>query len=292
MSQPLEPSKLNEIIRKVTMIVIEIVTLIVSILVIYIKSLIHLIVGKPEKNVSGQVAVVTGAGHGLGKQLSLQLSRKGVKVALIDINQFGIDSVKDEIMMTGGQAFAYKCDVTNESMVKQVMETIKSDLGPVDILINNAGITHCTPFVDLSPGQIRKTFEVNTLSHFWTISAVLTEMIERDQGHIVAISSIAGLLGTPNVVEYCSSKFAVNGLMTALEKEIHIGGANANVHFTTVCPLIMNTGMFKRPKTRFSSLLPICSPEDVASTIIKSMLQNDSLITVPQSAMAIYRLEK
>uniref|UniRef100_T1JZU1 Short-chain dehydrogenase/reductase 3 n=2 Tax=Tetranychus urticae TaxID=32264 RepID=T1JZU1_TETUR len=274
------------------MIIIEIVHLLASIILIYVKSLIHLIFGKPRKDISGQVAVVTGAGHGLGRELALELSHKGAKVALLDINKPGVDKVDHEIKSTGGVSCSYQCDVTSQTDVQKVFNQIGDNLGPIDILINNAGITHCTPFMDLTPQQIRKTFEVNTLSHFWTISSVLPGMIARERGHIVAISSIAGLLGTPNVVEYCASKFAVNGLMTSLEKEIHANGANNNVHLTTICPLIMDTGMFKKPKTRFNSLLPICSPSDVAKTAIDSMLKNDSIITVPQSAMAIYRIEK
>lgn len=272
--------------------IIELIQLIVSVLLIYGQSLKNLLLGKPKKNISGQVALVTGAGHGLGRELAIQLAGQGAKVALLDINKDNCDSVCREISKSGGIVKSYHCDVTKEEMTQSVVRRVAQDLGAIDILVNNAGITHCRPFIELNSQQIRKTFEVNTFSHFWSISAVLPEMIKRNHGHIVAISSIAGLLGTANVVEYCASKFAVNGLMVSLEKELHADGANDGIHFTTICPLIMNTGMFKKPKTRFSSLLPICNAEDVARSTLKAILRNDSMITVPESAMAIYRIEK
>ncbi|XP_074595225.1 short-chain dehydrogenase/reductase family 16C member 6-like [Brevipalpus obovatus] len=268
----------------------EIFTLIGAVLLIYVKSLVDLVIGKKEKDLRGLVALVTGAGHGLGRELSLELAHQGCKVALLDINQANCDAVQREIKGIRGIARSYKCDVTNKESIAKVFKTVQNDLGKVDILVNNAGITHCRPYDQLTEAHIVKTFQVNTFSHFWTIQASLSGMLEKGSGHIVAISSIAGLLGTANCVDYCASKFAIVGLMESLEKEIHQNGKFEDIHFTTICPLIMSTGMFQFPKTRFSSIFPICTAFYAAKQVVKAIKRNDSRITIPRSAILFHRL--
>lgn len=191
-------SKLSELTKSI----LEVVLLLIRVLVIYIQTVYNAIIGKRSQSVLDKVVVVTGAGHGLGKELAVKLSSRGAKIALIDINTSNNESVEKEIISTGHDAIAYTCDVTNEEDVKRVLERIKTDLGQIDILINNAGVVQCLPITDLKSSMIEKTFQVNVFSHFWTIRSVLPDMITRGTGHVVAISSIAGLLGTPNCVDY------------------------------------------------------------------------------------------
>lgn len=270
----------------------EVITLIYQIVAIYLQSLLYLIIGKPEKDLNGQIVVITGAGHGLGRELALELSQLKCKIALLDVNLANCQKVENEINCAGKLSKSYRCDVTNKEMVSKVFKLIEKDLGKVDILINNAGITHCKPFSQLNAEQIYKTFNVNTFSHFWTIHEVLPNMIKTGSGHIVAISSIAGLIGTANCVDYCASKFAIVGIMESLDKEVHADEKNSQIHLTTICPLIMNTGMFQFPKTRFSSIFPICTANYSAKQVIKAIRCNDSLITIPRSAIIFHRLSK
>lgn len=97
---------------------------------------------------------------------------------------------------------AYQCDITDEASIARLAEQVERDLGEVDILVNNAGIVNCVPFEAMTSAQIRKTFEVNTFAHFWTMRQFLPSMKRRRSGHIVAVSSIAGLLGTANLTDY------------------------------------------------------------------------------------------
>ncbi|XP_023231714.1 17-beta-hydroxysteroid dehydrogenase 13-like isoform X2 [Centruroides sculpturatus] len=192
----------------------------------------------------------------------------------------GTEAVVQEIKEFNGKAFAYHCDVSNEKCVEETSEKVKKDVGQVSILINNAGMVNCRELLHLSCQQIRRTLEVNTLAHFWTIRAFLPEMIKKEKGHIVAISSLAGLLGSTNLTDYCASKFAVNGLMSSLGEELYYKKKNM-ISLTTVCPAVINTGFAPLPPVRFSSLLPVLNVTEVADKVVDGILRNRRLIVLP-----------
>lgn len=277
-------------LRAAIRLLFELFNLFLAILATYVESFKELLFDRERKDITKFVIVITGAGQGLGQQLALQLSSLGAKVALIDLIKQTNDAVAREIVQNGGEAVAFTCDVRDESAVKQTIQQIKERFGKIDVLINNAGVVQCLPISAMNSLQIKRTFEVNVLAHFWTIRAVLP-LFEAagGKGHIVAISSIAGLLGTPNLVDYCASKHAVVGLMASLEREIHVKGCK-DINFTTICPLIMDTGMFKAPKSgRFPALFPVLTAEEVAAKSIDAILKNKSLVTVPASGEFSFR---
>lgn len=114
----------------------------------------------------------------------------------------------------------YSVDVTNRDTVLETGSTVLKEVGDVTILINNAGIMPQHEILKHSVNEIRKVYEINTIAHYWMFQAFLPKMIEKNHGHIVALSSIAGLVGLNNVVPYCGSKFAVRGTMEALNEEL------------------------------------------------------------------------
>ncbi|XP_054156754.1 epidermal retinol dehydrogenase 2-like [Oppia nitens] len=278
----------NELIDIVT----DFIVLLVKIIGAYIEFAISLVINKPKKSIRNQVVVITGSGHGLGREMAMICAKLGAKLALIDINKDNNDHVVDEIRETGGQALGYCCDITSEESIAETAKQIQWDLGDVDILINNAGIVQCLPFESLISKNIKRTFEVNTLSHFWTVGHYLPKMMARGSGHIVAIASIAGLIGTSHLVDYCASKFAIVGLMESLEMELRQNRAYDNIKLTTVCPLAMTTGMFKKPKSRFNWIFPVTDAHNAAKDIIGAIVRNETMITVPNRALAFYSLGK
>lgn len=205
----------------------------------------------PSKSVAGKVVLVTGSGHGVGRELALRFARLGAKLVLVDVNKENNESVAYEVKQENGSATAYQCDVSDEAQVRLLARKVAQDVGPVSVLINNAAITNCQPVLTLQPEQIRRTIDVNLLSNFWMIQEFLPGMLAQKEGHIVAICSIAGFIGTGYLTDYCASKFAVRGLMHALEEELFALGLLDTIKLTTVCPFSINTGMFKEPKTRF-----------------------------------------
>jgi all-trans-retinol dehydrogenase (NAD+) len=121
---------------------------------------------------------------------------------------------------------------------------------PITILINNAGIMPAKKFLKLKPEDVEKIFKVNVFSQYWTLNEFLPEFLESDRGHVVSMCSVAGITGTPNLSCYCSSKFAVRGLMDALESEFHSEYPETNVKMTTIFPFTVNTGLAHDPTTR------------------------------------------
>lgn len=233
-----------------------------------------------KKNVRDKVILITGAGSGLGKNMAGRFAALGARVVLWDINQKAVETCGKEIAENGGRAWSYACDVTNKENVYSVAERVKTDVGNVDILINNAGIVSGNLIEEVSDQKIERTFQVNVLSHFWTIKSFLPNMIARNSGHIVTIASAAGLGGAPKLTDYCASKFAAVGLSESLRRELSRRGATG-VASTCVCPFYINTGMFTGAKTRFSLLLPILEEDYACKKIIYAILTEQEELIMP-----------
>ncbi|GFY59576.1 hypothetical protein TNIN_460541 [Trichonephila inaurata madagascariensis] len=206
---------------------------------------------KPKKCLKGDVILVTGAASGLGKELALKFSDEEAVLVLWDIDEKGIKNVASEIRERGGVAHAYSCDISDLQEVQRVGKEVQQDVGDVTIVVNNAGILQNILFVDLDPAKIKKTLEVNVLSHFWINKFFLPRMIENGKGHIVATASVGGLRGWLYLADYSASKFAILGMMEAMEEEMRVAGYGESIHFTTVCPITINTGMNQNPTTRY-----------------------------------------
>lgn len=119
------------------------------------------------KSVAGEVALVTGGGSGLGRLVALRLSRLGARIVLWDVNKGGIEETRRMIKEEGGEAWTYLCDVAERSIVYDVADRVRRDVGHVTILVNNAGIVGGSWFMDTSDEKLAKTVDVNTTAHFW-----------------------------------------------------------------------------------------------------------------------------
>ncbi|KFM82673.1 Epidermal retinol dehydrogenase 2, partial [Stegodyphus mimosarum] len=242
----------------------DFIVLVGNIVLAFLQSTYRCIIPKSKKSLKDEIVLITGAGRGLGKELALKFAEQEAFVVLWDINEKSVLGVESEIRERGGSARAYTCDVSNENHVKHVGKLVQDEVGDVTILVNNAGIFHNVFFTDLDCDKIRRTIEVNLLAHFWMNKFFLPKMLEMEKGHIVAISSIAGLLGWLYMSDYSASKFAMRGMMEAIEEEIRILGKGNKIFFTTVCPLTLDNGLNQNPTTRCPLLLPIVKVKDAA----------------------------
>ncbi|XP_070161896.1 short-chain dehydrogenase/reductase family 16C member 6-like isoform X1 [Polyergus mexicanus] len=254
------------------LILADVLLLILKILYYICESVYKFFVPTEEKSVAGEIVLITGTGHGIGKELALRYASLGATVVCWDLNQQANEETLNEIKKTGTTAvYAYQCDVSKREQVLSVAERVKKEIGDVTILINNAGIMPCHAFLDHTTDEIRRIFDINVLAHFWMLQAFLPSMIEKNHGHIVALSSLAGLGGLPNLVPYCASKFAVRGLMESMSEELRTSTKGKSlIKFTTIYPYMVDTGLCKKPKIKFPNAMPLVSPQQTASEIIRA----------------------
>jgi len=241
-----------------------------------------------EKNISGQVVLVTGGGSGIGRLMCLRFARLGATVVTWDINKLGNEETVDMIKKEGNRAFSYTVDMSSKDDIYRTAEKTKEDVGPVTILVNNAGIVSGTTVLDTPDSKIVKTFEVNILAHFWTIKAFLPDMIKHKLGHIVNVASLAGHSGTNKLVDYCSSKFAAVGMDEAFRVEMFVQGHSDYIKTTVVCPYYISTGMFSGVQ---SKLIPILVPEYVADSVVGATLTNREVLLLPWWAFILIALK-
>jgi len=259
-------------------------------------SLMRIIWPGPGKSLLGEIALVTGAGHGIGRELSLQLAKEGAKVVCWDINEETAEETVQNIRRRNGIngiACSFKCNVADREEVKRVAQKTRTTMGKVTMLFNNAGIMPCKSFMQHSQRDIEQVFQVNVYSQFWTLQEFLPDFIEQKKGHIVSMSSTAGLTGTPNLTAYCSTKYAVRGLMDALLLELRqqqTPQVNDQVNLTVVHPFVVNTGLAQKPSTRFTTLIPFTEASEAASIILTGVKNNDFEVFVPQRLFYLFGL--
>lgn len=226
----------------------------------------------------GRVILITGAASGLGRRMALSLAARGAKLALWDINQAGLDQVASELPQ-GCEKRTFVCDISKREAVYESAAKVQAELGPVDILINNAGVVSGQDFLEIPDEKIERTFGVNTLALFWLAKAFLPAMVERNSGHIVTIASSAGLIGVRKLSDYSASKYAAVGFNESLRMELAFRAPK--VRTTVVCPFFIDTGMFRGVRSRFPFLLPILKEEKVVARIIRAIERDQAELMMP-----------
>uniref|UniRef100_A0A336KV04 Short-chain dehydrogenase/reductase 3 n=1 Tax=Culicoides sonorensis TaxID=179676 RepID=A0A336KV04_CULSO len=245
-------------------------------------ALYRLFVPVELKNLKGEIVLITGAGGGIGRQLTLEYVKQGCKVICVDIDEKNNAlSVKQGNAITTASTIGYKCDITNRDEVLALAEKVKKDVGNVSVLINNAGIMPTRSILQHTHEVIQKVMDINLMSHFWTLEAFLPSMYEKKQGTVIALSSVLGIFGMPNTVPYSASKFAVRGYMEALLSEIIDYRPDAKIQCLTVCPSWVNTNLIHTVKMKFPKLFPALSPKYVANQIVQAHRRGQREITIP-----------
>jgi all-trans-retinol dehydrogenase (NAD+) len=237
--------------------------------------------------INNKHVLITGGASGLGRLLALRCAGLGATVTLWDVDAAGAEAVAAEANAVAaaadpgnaGATRAFACDVGDRAQVYVCAEEVLATVGPVDILINNAGIVSGRPLLALPDERIELTFKVNALALFWTTKAFLPGMIDRGSGHVVTVASAAGLIGSPRETDYAASKFAAVGFNEALRLELRRGAPG--IRTTVVCPFYIDTGMFAGVKTRFPMLLPILKEADVTERILRAVQHDRAQVLMP-----------
>ena len=193
-----------------------------------------------KADLSGQVAVVTGAAQGLGQQIAITLAANGAMVACLDMKKEGLQETVQAITGAGGTAEAIECNVTDRERVDQVMDEIAEKWGKIDILVNNAGITRDTLMPMMSDEEFESVINVNLRGAFLFMRAASRLMMRARYGRIINMASVSGaLMGNPGQTNYSASKAGLVGMTRSLSKEL----AGRKVTINAVAPGFIQSAM-------------------------------------------------
>lgn len=215
-------------------------------------------------------ALVTGAGKGIGKAIAIALAKEGVNVILLARTQSDLDEVAHEINGLGVKTLTVVADVADLNSVNSAVEKALTQFKTIDILINNAGIAAFGKFLELEPEAWENIIQVNLMGTYYVTRAVLPNMIERQVGDIINISSTAGLSGNALTSAYSASKFAVLGLTDSLMQEVR----KHNIRVTALTPSTVATNMAKELNLTDGNPDKVMQAEDMAELIIAQLKLN------------------
>jgi 2-hydroxycyclohexanecarboxyl-CoA dehydrogenase len=219
-----------------------------------------------------RVAVVTGAGSGIGLGIARQLAADGHSVALLDLDGDNAQKAADELSGLGWSAAAYGADVADRAALDEVFSSIRNELGPITIAVTSAGIESFDSLLDITPEKWDRVLAVNLTGTFACIQLAVSDMLAANWGRIVTISSSSAQSGAPNMAHYVASKGGVIGLTKALARELAAHGITAN----TIPPTLVDTPMARKAEAAgdvpsvevMGGMVPLGragTPEDIAA---------------------------
>lgn len=225
----------------------------------------------------GKVAIITGASSGIGEATAIALAAAGATVAIAARRAERLNALAERIQSSGGKALPIVTDVTDETQVKNLVETAIAELGRLDILVNNAGVAFLGTIADGNPADWRRSFDLNVLGVLYATHAALPFFKAQQSGHIVNISSVAGRTARAGIAVYNATKWGVNALSEALRQEVY----KDNIRVTIIEPGLVKTEINEqitdpvakqRIEERLKALTPL-QPEDIAGAIVYAVSQ-------------------
>ncbi len=223
---------------------------------------------------SYETAVITGASSGIGRQLALELARRGTRVALLARRREALEAVRSEIEALGGRAAVATCDVRVRAEVASAAAEAGRELGSADLLIASAGIGVPVSALRFDAAKAEEVLRVNVLGALYAIEAVLPPMLARGRGHLVGISSLAAYRGFPESGPYCASKAALNLLLESLRVELLPRG----IRVTTICPGFVATPMTEKNAFTMPFLVDV---ETAAQRIVRAIRKRRRVYRFP-----------
>jgi NADP-dependent 3-hydroxy acid dehydrogenase YdfG len=236
---------------------------------------------KQSRILTGQVAAVTGAARGIGKATARALAAQGMKVAIGDLDQALAEQAAIEV---GHGAIGLPLDVTKRESFETFVDAVEEKLGPLDVLVNNAGIMPLGPFVEESDATARRQVDINVHGVLYGMKIVLPRFEQRGRGHLVNIASTAGKAGFPGGATYCGTKHFVVGVSEAVRAELR----GTDIQISCVMPGVVNTELASGLQQARG--VKNVNPEDVAEAIVDALRHPHFDVFVPKSIGTINKV--
>jgi NAD(P)-dependent dehydrogenase (short-subunit alcohol dehydrogenase family) len=232
---------------------------------------------KERRQLSGKVVAITGGARGIGKATAKALVNKGCRVAIGDLD---LELAEQTAAELGGGTVALQLDVTDRSSFEHFLDEAERQLGPLDVVINNAGLMPVTPFAEERNESIRRQLDINLYGVIVGTQLAIERMRPRRSGHVVNIASSAGKAGVPGIATYSATKHAVVGLTEAVRAEHREDG----IEFSYVMPITVNTQLIEGLKDKRG--VKRVEPEDVAAQIVDALELAKVDVYVPRELRA------
>jgi NAD(P)-dependent dehydrogenase (short-subunit alcohol dehydrogenase family) len=227
---------------------------------------------KESRSLTGKVVAITGGGRGIGRATALALAREGARVAVGDLDQQAAEQVAAEI-----DGLGLALDVTDHAGFTAFLDQVEQRLGPLDVLVNNAGIMPVTPLVEESSESIARQLEINLHAVIHGTQEAMRRMVPRRTGHIVQLASLAGRTGLPQLATYCATKHGVVGLSDAVALELRGSGVEVSVVMPGIVKTELATGLADARGVK------TLVPEEVADAIVATLRTPRFDVFVPRS---------
>ncbi|GMR38326.1 hypothetical protein PMAYCL1PPCAC_08521, partial [Pristionchus mayeri] len=270
--------KMHEYMEEALQVFMTLLRVLITIVIGSVKALLPMGV-LPRKSVQGQICLITGAGSGLGRLMAIEFAKLGCTLVLWDLNEKGNEETKIMLSKSGVKVFTYTLDLSKREEINATAEEVRKEVGDVDILINNAGIVTGKKIFECPDELMEKTMAVNCNACLFTAKNFVRSMIERNNGHIVTIASMAGKGGTAGLVDYCASKHGAVGFHESITAELRKLNASG-VKTTVICPYYIGTGMFAGVENK--TKIPVLEPEYVVECILEAVLTNKEEMLIPR----------
>jgi short-subunit dehydrogenase len=229
-----------------------------------------------------KTVMITGASSGIGRGLALEIAARGGRLGLIARREEVLNELVDQIKAQGGAAIAVGADVRDAPAVRTAAERIRTELGPIDVMIANAGIGATDHAANLNPDQVAEVMNINVLGAVNSVAAVLPEMVDRGSGQLVAISSLAGYRGLAKSAAYCASKAAMSSFFESLRIDLRHSG----VTVTVIYPGFIKTPLTSGRKAKMPYLMEL---DDAVKKIVSAIEKGKRSYAFPWQLATITR---
>jgi short-subunit dehydrogenase len=230
------------------------------------------------KKLTGKRVLITGAARGIGLEMAIKFAESGSEIVLTDLREEALPEAREIVEVLGVPVHTFALDVSDNAAIATFKSRLDAEIGPIDLLVNNAGVVFGGPFADVPLEKHVLTYNVNVLGVVAMTHAFLPDLISRPEAHLVNIASASGFIGLPYGSTYASSKWAVIGFSESIRAELDLVGHD-HVNVTTVCPSYIGTGMFEGVKPPTSTRM--LAPEEIAVRIVEAVQSDQAYVLEP-----------